>query len=61
MGGSVDDFWRACKAAVQNRILTCITVGLLRANYTQDEMTSQNLWSRYVRHFVGVTWHNALS
>ena len=34
MGGSVDDFWRACKAAVQNRILTCITVGLLRGNYT---------------------------
>ena len=21
-------------------------------------MTSQNLWSRYVRHFVGITWHN---
>ena len=25
---------------------------------TQREMTSQNLWSRYVHHFVGITWHN---
>jgi len=25
---------------------------------TQGEMTSQNLRSRYVRHFVGITWHN---
>ena len=24
-------------------------------------MTSQNLWSRYDRHFVGITGHNALS
>ena len=29
--------------------------------HTQDELTSQNLWSRYVRHFVGITWHNVLS
>ena len=29
--------------------------------YTQGEMTSQNLWSRYVRHFVGITWHNVWS
>ena len=21
-------------------------------------VTSQNLWSRYDRHFVGTTWHN---
>jgi len=27
--------------------------------YTQDEVTSQNLWSRYDRHFVGKTRHNA--
>ena len=25
------------------------------------EMTSQNLWSQYVRHFVGITWHNMWS
>ena len=28
------------------------------ARNTQDDITSQNLWSRYVRHFVGITWHN---
>ena len=31
------------------------------ASYTQGEMTSQNLWSGYDRHFVGITWHNAWS
>ena len=25
--------------------------------YTQGEATSQNLWSRYDRHFVGITRH----
>jgi len=25
--------------------------------YTWGEVTSRNLWSRYVRHFVGITWH----
>ena len=29
--------------------------------YTQDEVTPQSLWSRYDRHFVGITRHNALS
>ena len=29
--------------------------------YTQGEVTSQSLWSRYDRHFVGITRHNALS
>ena len=29
--------------------------------YTQGEMTSQNLWSLYDRHFVGITWHNVWS
>ena len=24
-------------------------------------MTSQNLWSRYERHFVGITWHSVLT
>jgi len=28
---------------------------------TLGELTLQNLWSRYVRHFVGITWHNGLS
>ena len=34
---------------------------LLLSTNTQGEMTSQNLWSRYVRHFVGITWHDVLS
>ena len=25
------------------------------------EVTSQNLWPRYDRHFVGITWHNVTS
>jgi len=28
---------------------------------TKDEVTSENLWSRYDRHFVGITWHNVWS
>jgi len=32
-----------------------------QSGYTQGEMTSRNLLSRYVRHFVGMTWHNAWS
>ena len=27
--------------------------------YTQGEVMSQSLWSRYDRHFVGITLHNA--
>jgi len=30
-------------------------------SYALCELTSQNLWSRYVRHFVGITWHNVWS
>jgi len=26
--------------------------------YTYGESTSQNLWSRYDRHFVGIAWHS---
>jgi len=33
----------------------------LFSRYTQGEMTSQNIRSRYGRHFVGTTWHNAWS
>jgi len=29
--------------------------------YTQGEVTSQSLWSRYDRYFVGITRYNALS
>jgi len=29
--------------------------------YTLGEVTSQSLWSRYDRHFVGTTRYNALS
>ena len=29
--------------------------------YTQGEVTSQYLWPRYERHFVGITWHNVWS
>ena len=28
---------------------------------TKGEMTSQNLWSRYVLHFVPIAWHNVWS
>jgi len=30
----------------------------LSTYYTQGEMTSRHLWSRFIRHFVGITWHN---
>jgi len=29
--------------------------------YTQGEVTSQNLWPQYNRHFVGITEHNVRS
>ena len=29
--------------------------------YTLGEVTSENLWSRYDRHVVGVTWHDVWS
>ena len=31
------------------------------SDYAYGEMKSQNLWSHYVRHFVGITWHNVWS
>jgi len=33
----------------------CVTL------YMQGEVTSQNLWTRYHHHFVGITWHNVWS
>ena len=32
-----------------------------RGAYTHGEVTSQYLWLRYDRHFVGITWHNVWS
>jgi len=32
-----------------------------RLRYTYGEVTSQNLWPRYDRHFVGITRHNVWS
>ena len=32
-----------------------------RSPNTQGQMTSQNVWSRHSRHFVGITWHNVWS
>ena len=29
--------------------------------YAWGEVTSQNLWPRHHRHFVGITWHNVWS
>jgi len=29
--------------------------------YTQGDVMSQNLWPRYNRHFLGMTWHNVWS
>ena len=40
------------------KALSCVA-GFVR--YTQGEVTSQSLWSRHDRHFVGKTRHNALS
>jgi len=34
---------------------------LIFASYRYGEVTSENLWPRYVRHFVGITWHNVTS
>jgi len=31
---------------------------LIHNPHKYGEMTSQNLWSRYDRHFVGIIWHN---
>jgi len=43
-------------------ILTCAKLGkTLYANKLQQvssELTPQDLWSRYDRHFVGITSHN---
>ena len=37
------------------------TISQLDLAYTQGEVTSLRLWSRYDRHFVGITRYNAFS
>ena len=44
------------RASLMNTVINYS--GLL---YTYGDMTSQNLWSWYVRHFVGITWKNVWS
>jgi len=49
---------------IENSRIPVTTATAITANYycyTQGELTSQNLWSRYLRHFVGITSHNVLS
>ena len=41
-----------------DRTVTVDSVTSLDPMYTQGEM---NLWSRYVRRFVGITWRNVCS
>ena len=47
---------RAQLISVHLRLMTSAN-----AANTQGEVTSQSLWSRYDRHFVGITRYNALS
>jgi len=47
-------------------MLLCLPPGIFGVGssctvYTWSEVTSQNLWPRYDRHFVGITWHNVCS
>jgi len=42
-------------------ILNLKNDALATVGYTEGEVTSQSLWSRYNRHFVGMTRHNALN
>ena len=36
---------------------TTTIVTVTHLYYTHGEVMSQNLWPRYARHFVGITWH----
>ena len=42
-----------CNLSITRRLST------FPRHYTYDEVTSQSLWSRYNRHFVGIAWCNA--
>ena len=43
-----------------NKLITMYVLGEKNV-YTWGEVTSRNLWPRYDRHFVGITWHNVWS
>ena len=57
--------WRSSRTAdaaeVQEKKPQAAGLICLRPSYRQGEVTSQNLWPRYDRHFVGITWHNVTS
>ena len=36
----------------------CLSLKRLQTVALQGEVTSQNLWSRYDRHVVGITWND---
>jgi len=42
-------------------LLACMKLPINCLGNTQDEVTSQSLWSQYDRHSVGITRHDALS
>ena len=41
--------------------ISSFIIDCLGSLYIQGEVTSQSLWSRYDRHFVGITRYDALS
>jgi len=63
------EFVRQYTLQTEFRITTSITAYIQQssdlhsklATYTRGEVTSQNLWSRYDRHVVGITWHDVWS
>jgi len=48
--------WTALWRRVRRRVF-----GITNMFIIQGEVTSQNLWSRYDRYFVGITWHDVWS
>jgi len=50
-----------CHVSVRTMLNIHLLLLLLAVAYTQGEVTSQSLWSRYDHHFVGITRHDALS
>jgi len=60
-----DDVWRTSRQLRAGQLVSiCDDERIVTRTtrwYTQGEVASQSLWSRYDRHFVGITRHNALS
>ena len=50
----------SCTFFLAPQIRLLLTIVCVRL-YVQGEVTSRSLRSRYDRHFVGISWHNALS